>query len=230
MLMTTKECTHHYLPIGHGFISRRIVKLAPGVRASRFYFALFAFFLLMHSAQAAIPGLPDKTIRYGLAIGALHMAADNPEGLNPDPQSVIPVNFIMTDWLPNGTRYWLDLLFTEAAYTASPNQIGQNVRYTSLRSLLQKNLKLTSTIRPWLGMGLEFSYTTYGARHTKASDGFLLEKFDDRSEFNIGVVFNLTTDWELKNHWFLGMKFEQLFNLENNINARGASAYLLYIL
>ncbi len=212
----------------HAF--RYALSIRTNMNLRQLIFSVFAFFVMVNSSLAEIPGLPDKTIRYGLALGALQMAVDDPKGLNPDSQSVVPVNLIMTDWLSNGRRYWVDLLFSDAAYNSSPNQIGQNVRYTSLRTLVQKNIKLLDSIKPWIGVGFEWSYTSYSSRHTKSIDGFLLDKFDDRSEFNLGLVFNLTADWELKNNWYLGMKLEQLYNLENNINARGGSAFLLYLL
>ncbi len=156
------------------------------------------------------------------------MGVDDPVGLNPDAQSVVPLNLMLTDWLPDGKRYWLDLIFAQAAYASAPHKVGQNVRYISLRTFIQKDVKLADKIIPWVGVGLELSQTSYTIRHTKTSDGFLLEKFGDRSRLNLGLVFNLTADWELKNNWFIGMKIEQVFNPENNLNTRGGFAYLLY--
>ena len=197
---------------------------------SRYFILAIVFFVIVDVSHAAIPGLPESTLRYGFSVGTLSMGVDDPEGLDPDSQSVVPINLMLTDWLPDGKRYWLDLVFSEAAYASATNKIGQNVRYTSLRALIQKDIKLIPKIIPWVGVGLEMSQTKYNTRHTKASDGFLLEKFEDRSLVNLGLVLNLTSDWELKNNWFLGFKMEQVFNPENNINARSMSAYFLYTL
>lgn len=188
------------------------------------------FLILFFTPQAyAVIGLPESTQRIGFAFGAVQMEVADPDGANPDAGSTVPANLIVTDWLPGGNRYWLELLHSKKSYQPTETEVGQNVRYTGFRALFQKNFRFDSSISPWLGAGLSISQTSYKTRHTKTSDGFLLEKFDDRSSNTIGFMINAVIDWELNSDWLAGIKADQTFNFGHNLNARGVAMYFLYL-
>jgi len=196
---------------------------------SRFPLLLFTFLLLFSANSYAVIGLPENTARYGMALGSAQIDIDEPDGGSPQASSTVPINLIVTDWLVSGSRYWLELFHVKNSYQASETIVGQNIRHTTLRAYIQKNLKVSPKFSPWLGAGLTVSQTRYSTRHTEASDGYLLQKLDDRSSNTLGFVINAVVDWEVKRNWFAGLKADQTFNFGNNLNARGAAMYFLYL-
>jgi len=201
----------------------------------RFYYnykTLILFYSLLFSASSpvfAIIGLPENTTRFGTALGISEVSVTEPDGKNPDKEQMIPLTLIATDWLSFGNRYWLEYVNGKAAYKASEVIVGQNVHYSALRAIIQRHLNISKQIKPWFGIGLVISRTTFETRHTQADDGFLIQKFDDRTSHSLGLILNTTIDFNIEKNWYVGFKAEQTFNPDVSVNTRGAGLFILYL-
>ncbi len=201
----------------------------------RFYYnykTLILFYLFLFSVSSpvfAVIGLPDNTTRYGAALGVSQMSVTEPDGSNPDKEQMIPLTLIATDWLPYGNRYWLEYVNGKAAYESSEVIVGQNVHYTALRAIVQRHINVSNQIKPWFGIGVVVSRATFETRHTKADDGFLIQKFDDRVSHSLGLIINATIDFKIEKNWYAGFKAEQTFNPNVSVDTRGAGLFFLYL-
>jgi len=68
----------------------------------------YSLLLLISTPTFAVIGLPDKTARYGVALDVSKVDVTDPDGSNPDKETMIPLTLIVTDWLAFGNRYWLE--------------------------------------------------------------------------------------------------------------------------
>jgi len=158
------------------------------------------------------------------------MEVNEPDGSSPDKELVVPFTLIATDWLTHGNRYWLEFVNGRAAYSASESVVGQNLNYTAIRAVVQRHLTISKRVKPWFGVGLVVSRSSFSARHTKSNDGFLVQKFDDRSSNSLGLILNSTIDFQLEKKWYLGVKAEQTFSPSSGVNSLGAGVFLLHLL
>lgn len=197
----------------------------------RIFFLSFWLLSISTSSWAAI-GLPENTMRYGAALSVANMKITEPDGRTPNRETMTPFTLIATDWLAygNGNRYWIEYVNGSTSYSASEEVVGQNLNYSALRVIIQRHLNLGKHIKPWFGVGLSISRSTFRIRHTKTDDGFLKQQFDDRTSNRLGLIFNAAIDYQVEKKWFLGIKAEQTFNPSVSVNTLGAGIFLLHLL
>jgi len=192
---------------------------------------IFSIILLFSTTTAfAAIGLPQSTARIGASLNLSYVKISEPDGASPESERMIPITLIATDWLPMGNRYWFEFINGQASYGASNNAVGQNLDYTALNLVVQRNIPLNKHVKPWFGAGLSLSRSLFRTRHTKTSDGFLIDSFEDRARNSLGILFNTTIDFELERNWFLGFKAEQTFNPKLSIDSFGSGIYILHLL
>jgi len=190
-------------------------------------FAACCFLFTSYSLAAPL-GLPQSTGKIGYSIGTSNISLDDPDGATKDSWTAQPFNLIYTDWLIRDIRQWSEVYYYKTSLDADASNIGQNIERYGLRFSLQKTFRLTQTWSPWFGAGLDLSSSHFSTRHTKDSDGYLIEAFDDRNETGISLILNVLSEWSLQKDWTLGAKLEQSVPFGGDITEFTAALTILY--
>ena len=193
-------------------------------------FGIFAACCLLLSSYciAAPLGLPQSTGKIGYSIGTSNISLDDPNGATKGDWAAQPLNLIYTDWLIRDIRQWIELYYYKASLEADDTNIGQNIERYGLRFSLQKTYRLTQAWSPWFGAGIDLSNNHFSTRHTKDSEGFLIETFDDRDETNLSLLINMLSEWSLQKDWTVGAKLEQSVPVSGDITEFTAAVTVLY--
>lgn len=187
------------------------------------------FYLLTIQCSIAAPlGLPKSTAKIGYGIGAGYVSVDDPDGDTKNSTTVLPFNFIYTDWIKGDIRQWTELYYYKTSLDADVNNIGQDVERYGVRFSLQKSFRLAKSWSPWLGAGIDLSNASYSARHTKDSEGFLIQAYPDREETDVSILLNLISEWSLQQDWTIGAKLEQSIPIGGDIMEFSAVITILY--
>jgi hypothetical protein len=186
--------------------------------------------LLSYTGQIlAVPlGLPESTAKIGIAGGAALVSVDDPDGDTETTTGVQPFGLVYTDWFVGDIRYWTEAFYYAAELDASSDKIGQDVERYGVRFSLQKSFRIIQAWAPWFGLGLDVSKIDYTLRHTKDNEGFLLQRFDDRSETGVSLLVNVVSEWPVGQAWSVGLKLEQSVPLSGDTTDFLASGILLY--
>jgi len=187
-----------------------------------------SFLLTMQCSYAAPLGLPKNTAKIGYGIGAAYISVDDPDGDTKSDLAVLPFNFIYTDWLMGDIRHWTELYYYKTSLDADATNIGQDVERYGIRFSLQKSFRLARSWSPWLGAGIDVSNASYSARHTKDSDGFLIQAYPDRDATDVSLLLNMISEWSLHQDWTLGAKLEQSIPISGDIMEFSAVMTILY--
>ncbi len=180
------------------------------------------------SVMAAAIGLPDEnTARIGYLVGVTNFALDDPDGHTKSVVDTLPFTLIYTNWLPHGWRYWAEAYFFATTLDGNAGDIQQDVRRIGARLSLQRNLHLWRWSF-WLGAGLDVSSNKYTKRYSVDKDGFLLNRYPDRSETALGVNTQMISEWPLAKDWDLAAKLEHVFSVNGGITETSLSAGILY--
>lgn len=185
--------------------------------------------LLIPSFCSSAPlGLPQNTGKIGYSIGTSNLSLDDPNGATADVWAAQPLNLIYTDWFIGDIRQWTELYYYKTSLDADDSNIGQNIERVGLRFSLQKTFRLTQTWSPWLGAGFDLSSNHYDTRHTRDSEGYLIEAFDDRDETSFSILLNALSEWSLQKDWTVGAKLEQSVPVNGDITEFTAAVTVLY--
>lgn len=173
-------------------------------------------------------GLPQNTGKIGYSFGASSLSLDDPNGDTTDTWAAQPLNLIYTDWLFGDIRQWTEVYYYKTSLDADESNIGQNIQRVGFRFSLQKTYRVTQAWSPWFGAGIDLSNNHYDTRHTKDSDGYLIQAYDDRDETSFSLLLNLLSEWSLKKDWTIGAKLEQSIPVNGDITEFTAAATVLY--
>jgi hypothetical protein len=189
---------------------------------------ILAFTLTCVSLPAwAVLGMPDNTARYSLTYDRSLVKINDPQGES-QRTSVPSIAVGYSDWLPNGSRYLLQLQQFSTEFHASETEVGQTVRQLRLKTAIQKDLTSVGNYMPWLNVGILWIREDYSLRHTKTSDGFLQNRYHDRVEKNIGFAFDIGFDHDVSREWAVGAFASQTLLPNTNTNTRGIGFILTY--
>ena len=188
-----------------------------------------SFFLLFSQNVVSAPlGLPKNTAKIGYGIGGAHISVDDPDGDTQGKWDVQPLTLVYSDWLVSGYRHWSEVYFYQTSLDPTSTSVGQDVERVGLRFSLQKNIRLNKSFAPWIGGGLDVSRVDYSVRHTKDSDGFLIESFDDRNENAVSLILNVMNEWTIQSDWSIAAKLEQSVAIQSDISDFLATVNLLF--
>jgi hypothetical protein len=180
------------------------------------------------TAWAGVIGLPQQTAKVGVASGGGLFKVYDPNGDTAQALAVQPLQIFVTDWLVGRTKYWLTFYNQQYVLTASEQNIGQAVEQNGMRVLVQQNLALHRYWMPWVGVGFDVNYGEYRLRHHMDSDGYLTQRFADRDGINAGVVFSLTSEWQLSHSLSAGFQIEQVVPLGPTSRSTTATVLFMY--
>jgi hypothetical protein len=197
----------------------------------QFFFFIGTTLLVSIKSFAAGPlplGLPQNTAKIGYSAGVTRVSVSDPDGPTKSNIGAQPFGLIYTDWFLGGYRYWSEAYYYSATLDDSGDNVGQDVERYGLRFSLQKNFRILQSWAPWLGAGLDLSQAKYTLRHTKDSEGYLLDKYPDRSEVAVSLLVNAVSEWSIARDWSLAFKLEQSIPLSSDVSEFLVSGVLLY--
>lgn len=154
--------------------------------------------LLMASINTATA---DEEIRYGWQGSYINFTIDDPDG-SADSESEFNVMSVVMDYtLSRTSRILANLNLYEFDLDASTTKIGQHIETTSISSYYLHRFRWSRTFKPWLGLGLVVNMDDIDKRHRVDSDGFLVERFDDREETSIALGLIGALEFEIFDNW-----------------------------
>ena len=186
------------------------------------------FFGLASQSFASAVGLPQSTIKYGIATQAGYYSVKDPEGTTNQAFLVQPFNFIVTDWLPNGTKYWVEAYYSSLAFDAATDSVGQEVQHVGSKLGLLYNFSANRFWHPWAGVGVDLSYSQYSKRHLVNEYGFLAKRLQDRNNANVALLVNVAAEWLASSRWQSGLKAEYRMPIGQNLQSMTMSVYFLF--
>ncbi|MBL4866745.1 MAG: hypothetical protein JKY67_10265 [Pseudomonadales bacterium] len=168
--------------------------------------------------------------RYGASVNFGNLSVSDPSG-STESKSKLFINGIMT--LPMNRnypnwRYWFDVSYTSFDLEPSITNLGQQVSSFSITSIAQKGFNVSSEFRPWIGLGLSLSLNDFENRFNIDRDGYIADHFSNRSETNLGAVFNVGLSlYPLKNGVFVGSNFSVFSPFDDGIELTKLSIFFL---
>jgi len=184
-------------------------------------------FAVPGSAHGAAIGMPESTVRIGYGVGLANLSIEDPNGPTASESVFQPFRIIVTDWFRGDVRYWGEFYYQDATLSASQTSIGQKVNQYGVQLSAQRSFIVNARWSPWLGVGIDLSRNDYSSRHTVDADGFLQSRFANRSETDLGLIFNLVSETELNEEWGMGVKLEQRLPISDGIEQLSLSVFVL---
>lgn len=172
---------------------------------------LFSLLLTVQVCHAGALGLPPNTARVGYGLGISYSTFDDPVSSTNKAWTKTPLEIIYTDWFIGGSRFWADISHSEAVVDPAREHVGQIVKIYGAGLSIQTTLRFFQGWSPWIGGGLKLNHIDYKKRHTIDEDGYLLERFGNARENNLGVILNVMGEGSLTRNVSLGGKIEQFF-------------------
>ncbi|MDH5302104.1 MAG: hypothetical protein OEW58_12155 [Gammaproteobacteria bacterium] len=188
----------------------------------------FLLLLLTSSSCFALLGAPINTSSYAFGTGPASVTITDPDGERTTTHSSNLMSLAYSDWWHQDIRYWLQWQLLNADSQARGQEVGQSIQQQSVSLSLQKIWPLHSQFKPWLDIGLQAAYNQYSLRHTISDDGYLQQRFADRSSLSLGLITAMQAQWEMQHDWSVGFRAQQTLVPGNNINYRSINLLLHY--
>lgn len=169
--------------------------------------------------------------RFGAAAVMGNYSVDDPDGNAGDSSEssvvgimTMPINRNFPAW-----RYWFQLGHSSFELDASTDEIAQSVTSTSLEGIIQKGFNVSSEFKPWLGAGVGAAMSDFNDRFTIDSDGFLAERFEDRSSNSAYLILNTgVSSRKLSKGFYVGASLSYKKPLNDGIEATELNLFFLY--
>jgi hypothetical protein len=118
----------------------------------------------------------------------------------------------------------------EVKLDASTTDIGQTVKNTGLQVSYQTLFRLSTAFKPWVGLGLGISNTSYTNRYIVDSSGYLAGTYQNREETNTNVVVNAADEWKVGESGNIGWLLQLGHSFNSDDNQAGLYLYYTYTL
>lgn len=191
---------------------------------------LLGAFALTNSGNAlgAAIGASESTARVGVGVTLNTLSVEDPNGDTSNETALQPFNLVYSDDFSLGVRYWAEGFYQVATLPASSNQIGQDIERYGLRLSLQRKLKIFPKFGLWGGLGVHAAMDDFSKRYTKDGEGYLLQRYGDRSSNHFGIQGELVAEWKLKPRWDLAAKAMYAIPFGDGVNDFSVGAFFLY--
>ncbi len=180
------------------------------------------------TAHAAAIGEIERTAKIGVAVSALNLSIEEPDGSADTETEFSPVNFFYTDVFLNDYHYWAEVFYQSATFEASTTNIGQDVKRLGFRLSLQKQFTAGPGWQLLGGVGAYVSKEEFTDRFTKDVDGFLLRRYEDRSENILGGLIEGVVTRNLGERWDLMFRGAYEIPFGDGVEAFSISAGVIY--
>lgn len=188
----------------------------------------FVCSLLATGVGAVAIGAAENTARIGYGVGAGIVNVNEPQGNVETDTSVQLFQLAYSDQWLQGYRYWGDVFFDTSEHKATESQIGQEMRRFGVRAVVHRPLHISDKYTLWAGGGLQLAQEKYKLRHQIDSDGFLVQRFGDRTKTSLALVLDMVNEWQINARWDIGGRLRYSFALGDGVDDLAASVVFLY--
>ena len=141
---------------------------------------------------------------YGVNVYYSTFSLDDQNGPTEKVSQFSPLNFFYADKLSFDSRYWTEMSYDSVVLAAGGNDVGQQVSVYGFNGAWQKRFRVSTEIKPWVGLGLSYAMVDTKKRHTIDDDGFLNQRYDDQRVNNVDLYFVASNHWKLNQQWDIG--------------------------
>lgn len=178
-------------------------------------------------AVLALSTATARAVLVGPSFGVAQMRVQDPDGPTQSKTRLTPGATLILS-LDTDTRMMVDVYHQTAHLNGTTQDIGQNVTSTGGHLIFQKQFPVTYQWHPWLGIGAGYAQESFTSRYTVDAQGYLANRYPDRSANPVSVVVNGTTDWTLNRSWRLGATVQYEYPLTSGIAGLSVSLMALY--
>ncbi|KAF0190535.1 MAG: Uncharacterized protein FD165_2616 [Gammaproteobacteria bacterium] len=166
--------------------------------------------------------------RFGYGLTLNQLTVDDPNGDGGDTIALGYLNFFYVGKLWRDTQYYAEFSHIESEITASGGTIGQDVSSTGFRAMLQERLRLSATLKPWVGAGLGVYQQEFTRRHTVDGGGFLTGTFPNRDVTQFVLSFDAMHEWAFNDAIDIALRLKYDLGFNDGVDGLSASVILLY--
>jgi len=192
-------------------------------------YCVFLAFLASYSPGllAAAMGIPQNTLKLGLLLQSGFYSNFESEGKTRSTFAMQPINFVVTDWLPNGRKYWLELYYSQISFKAHENHLGESVKQSGAKLSFIHLFNSRQRWHPWLGLGLDLSKIDSSKRHFVDEDGYLIKSFKDNSTYSMSIASQFAAEWHYSSSANIGIKSEYILPVTDSLQSFTLSVYYI---
>jgi len=147
-----------------------------------------------------------------------HVSVDDDIGQTDSIISAQALSVFFTNQFIKGTQYLSEVHISNYAFEADASHVGQEVNQLGVRFTVQKQQKFFQDFLPLVGVGFELSSASYKKRHSVDNDGFLVNQYDNTSELNFGILFNILKKWKINSEIDVAAKLEYSLPVAQAVN------------
>jgi len=186
---------------------------------------------LLVALLLVVSPLSNAETRFGVGVTQGNYSVEDPDG-SADSTTEASIFGVVTMPMSRNWpdyRYWFQVEHKSFELDASTSEVGQDVTSTSLSAIIQRSFSVSSDFRPWLGLGAGAGINDYDGRHTIDEDGFLKDRFDDRSNTSMYLILNAGISFrKLDNGVFIGTSINYERPIDDGIESTNLNVFLLY--
>lgn len=168
----------------------------------------------------------DTTI--GVMPAVMNYSSQEPEGNTSREMVVYPLTLNATFNINRINRIVTDLRYVDFDIPAGNGGLGVTVNGYQFSTMFQHQFRLARNFRPWVGGGVVSSIVDTTDRYRTDSDGFLVERFDDRSETSLAGVVSAGLEFEITRQWHLAVEARYERPFSDGLEGYGAAGGIRY--
>jgi hypothetical protein len=103
-------------------------------------------------------------------------------------------------------KYRLMSVFNYYKFSVDPSgeKIGQNVKGYQIGALVQHIIRVARGLNFYAGGGVAYTNADFTSRHNVDEDGYLLNRYHDRTESFCYLLANVSKEWEVTKSFEIG--------------------------
>ena len=181
--------------------------------------------LILLLGSTPVYSLDVLALRAGVSGNLGTYSVDDPNG-STDAGSGYSVTPVAVFVYSNEWRLWTEFDYKQFTAQYSSGNVGQKVKSYSLDAIMQRGF-VSSTNRYFIGGGVSFSRDSYKERSLVDQDGFILQQYADRKEFNTALLIRAGYS-RLIDDGSVGVNIGYQLPLNDGIRGIRLSAYWLF--
>lgn len=143
--------------------------------------------------------------QFGYTFYGSNLSVDDPDGAADSVSYLAQFNGFYADSIRRDLGYKVEVFTDKVVLASGVGVVGQEVKYQGIGVSLQRRFRMSSAVKPWLGIGADYVDVQYSQRHTKDKDGFLGALYPDRAESAVNLTLNAENYWRFNRSWDAGV-------------------------
>lgn len=150
------------------------------------------------------PSVSIADTKLGISPAYALLSIEDPKGDTKDFSGLQPLGFTAIHDVNNKYRIMSTFNYYDFKVDPSGNQIGQKVKGYQISTSMQHIIRVARGMNFYAGGGVAYTNTDFTSRHTVAADGYLQDRYSDRSEDFFSLLANVSKEWEVSKSFEIG--------------------------